>query len=61
MSPEQAMYVTRTNCAKCGTGLLPNQSCRHCKLMDKLTKEAKKRGITVKELNKERFEKRLKK
>ena len=58
MSPEQAMYVTRTNCAKCGTGLLPNQSCRHCKLMDKLTKEAKKRGITVKELNKEKFEAR---
>ena len=58
-SPEQAMYLPRTYCKKCGTGLLPNQSCRQCELMDKLTKEAKKRGITVKELNKERMEQRL--
>lgn len=54
-SPEQAMYVVRTTCKRCGTALLPNQKCYGCKVFDELTREAKRRGISIMELNEQRI------
>ena len=59
MSPEQGFYKTRSPCKKCASMLFPNESCSGCKIIDELSIESKKRGISIKELNRERMESKM--